>query len=114
MDYKEFYSEKNVLHYAHRYANDVYDDHNTSRQIDNLLYKLRIDIRCDDITKAQSLLKRNFDIYLNLQYRIQRERIRSDDFRELRQDYGLFFDKCQRLEQENMKLKEDIEILQNK
>ena len=68
-------------------------------------YKLRKDIRCDDITKAPSLLKMNFDIYLNLQYRIQRERIRSDDFRELRQDYGLFFDKCQRLEQESMSQK---------
>ena len=114
MDYKEFYGEKNVLDYAYRYANDLYEDNNSSRQIENLMYKLKKEVRLEDAAKPPSLLKRNFDIYLSLHYRIQRERIRADEFRELRQDYSVFFDKCQRLEQENKKLKEDVETLQKK
>ena len=51
---------------------------------------------------------------LSLKYRIQRERIMADEFRELRQDYAVFFDKCQRLEQENKKSKEEIETTQKK
>ena len=113
MDYKEFYGEHNVMQCASSYAHALYEDNNSSRQIENLLYKVRKEIGRDE-DAAPSLLKRNFDTYLHLKYSLQSERIRADEFRELRQDYSVFFDKCQRLEQENKKLKEEIETLQKK
>ena len=56
--YDDFFGKENTLEYAREYANEVHDYKNSSRQVDNLLYKLRKEINTGDENKP-SLMMRN-------------------------------------------------------
>ena len=100
--YDEFFGKENTLEYAREYANEVHDYKNSSRQVDNLLYKLRKEINTGDENKP-SLMMRNFNLYMELQYDQAKHRLLKRQHKELKE-------KVKSLERE----KEQLESLQKK